>query len=292
MSVPTIELQQLNNEIYTVSNRILVWSAQREQLQEQIEHEKLCLQILETIKQNIISNQTTQAERKDNTQIRILCLHGAVSTAAKLRKSMSGLIQKGKKQGILFDFLESPHPCPVVKEDKEETKQWWSFGTKEDLFNSKEYDTGEESLQLLRDYWLAGYQEHNNRYRYDGLLGFSQGSALAQIFVFDAVQRNDPKCLPKGLILSGTFEVHADKYRWDASQLGLIDQVPVLVCSGEKDSLVTKETSVACAQKIFSPSSLTLHTHAGGHYVPSRSDSIQVVLDFITAYCVSTASAY
>ncbi|AYV86629.1 MAG: serine hydrolase [Sylvanvirus sp.] len=232
-----------------------------------------------------------------NRSIRILCVHGAASNSDRLRKSMNTLIQAGHKYNISFEFVDSPfeykednipvqidkcnmsnlsnplNPSSVVSEVR---RKWWSFPVNPaiDRFSIREYDTGKESLDFLLDVW--------NKSKYDGILGFSQGSALVQMLLF-LFSNNEPsfQYIPSFALLCNTFEVTSDLFKWSNPSLNKV--CPVLCISGEKDALTMAEKSELAVQLVFSPDILTCFRHKGKHHVPQHPKSVEEVLNFILA---------
>ena len=220
--------------------------------------------------------------------IHILCLHGAGSNAAKLEKSMNTLIQKGRKSNIHFHFLESD-----FKNDRgPDLKQWWSFPKEGDIFNIPNYDTGIESLMKVCERWNRGTEEQKEFVPFDGLFGFSQGSAVSQLFLFECLkEKSRIHQLPKFFILCGTFSIFPEQFRYDPVKNGLISLCPVLGFNGDLDPLVSPERSEECLKSIIDPSQLTLKRHPGKHYVPSRSNSVEQLIEFILSLFKSEKSS-
>lgn len=208
--------------------------------------------------------------------VRVLCLHGAHSNAARLKKSMKTLLQKAhKKHGMEMDFLQAQFQTENDRKDGNEYTHWWSFPTEGDMFVSDAYDTVEESLQQLEEAWTTG--------KYDILFGFSQGSALAQLFAFRLAQRqHEPR--PKAIVLCSTFDISPAALRWNVEQHGLFAYCPIVCCVGERDDLIPPERSCAAVNRVFAPQCVHHLSHAGGHYVPSRADAVEELLTIIAQY--------
>jgi len=190
---------------------------------------------------------------------------------------MDGLIIKLNQNDIKFDFFQSPINYIPTKEEKElktfskETEnnkyyQWWS-ATKENIMTNEHYDTVNESLINLKNKW-----ESSN---YDGLFGFSQGSILVQLFVYQIQINKINTYKPKFIILAGSML---------PSDISFIDyhitikQVKAIIISGTKDTLIPLEVSMSIKNH-FDDASMLLHS--GGHYVSSSTEVIYPLLNIL-----------
>jgi predicted esterase len=208
--------------------------------------------------------------------IRILCLHGARSNVVLLKRSMKTLILKGSKMNMEFDFLQAQFQSEEEQKAKSDLFQWWSFPTQGDMFIDTAYDTAAQSLKQLESQWKNGH--------YDVLFSFSQGSALAQLFMFNLFQ-NKELSIPKCVVLCSTFDISPIELRWNTELNGHCNVCPVISCTGERDDLIPPTKSIQAVENVFDKSILKQFQHAGGHYVPSRSESVMELLQYIYSLC-------
>ena len=198
---------------------------------------------------------------------------------------------------ISFDFLESPikyndlekkqedsnkKELTEIKEIKEDYRQWWS-ATKDSVTNLDKFDTLEESMELLVKKW--------NSENYSGILGFSQGSVLVQIFTFFCETKKKVKTLeinypPKFVILASSFAItdktiksEIDEYTTSKNKL----KTPMCLMYGSKDSFVTKDQTLQILDYWNKEQCFELE-HNGGHYVSTTKTTCELLFDFITKY--------
>lgn len=153
--------------------------------------------------------------------IRILCLHGYRHNKDLLMKSMRTMIKKGENNNIQFDFINSPN-----KHEEDGLYQWWN-ADKETILTLENYDTAENSVDHIKNLW--------NDNNYDGILGFSQGSLLTQLFC------HKYPSLPKFAILASTFPITDIRYK---NMYDTPSNIPTILMIGKNDNYVTNELSL------------------------------------------------
>lgn len=211
-----------------------------------------------------------------NNVINVLCLHGFRHNASLLQKSMSELVKKLKKKNLVFDYVESPHV--YISQDNSDTvediktnnyRQWWS-ATKDSVTTLEKFDTYKESLESVTKQW--------NSKKYDIVLGFSQGSILAQLFCYSIENNTINTYKPKLCILASSFSI-TDTMLKDYYKNQL--QCPVIHMYGTKDTFVLPETASKLEQ--YFANCITIK-HTGGHYVSGTRDTYALVLDALKKF--------
>lgn len=196
--------------------------------------------------------------------IKILCLHGLRHNSLLLRKSMDKTIKKLSKLNIEFDFFDSPIKYPT--NESIDYRQWWT-ATRENALTLEKYDTIEQSINNLKQKWESS--------KYDGLLGFSQGSVLAQIFAYQIQNKLINIYEPKFLILiCGSPISDHDYSKYYQSRLIL----KTLVMSGSQDPLVDINKTMELVKHL---ENVSIITHTGGHYFSTSSESYNQFKDFL-----------
>ena len=200
--------------------------------------------------------------------MKILCLHGFRHNSDKLKKSMDPIIRKLEKTeyNIDFDFFDSPIPYGCDDDPNNELRKWWTV-TRENI-NIEHYDTCNDSLQTLFDKWQSD--------EYDGLLGFSQGSVLIQIFAYQIQMGILAAREPKFIILCSTSKISDTHF---ATYYDQPLEYKTLIISGSRDPLVNIEDVIAL-RKNFENHQIIIHS--GGHYVSSNSETYYQLKKFLT----------
>ena len=160
--------------------------------------------------------------------LKILCLHGFRHNSTLLKRSMESITKKLRKLGVEFDFFESPilYSGDDNNDNSKDFKQWWS-ATKETVQSQEKYDTLEQSIENLKVKW--------QNYKYDGIIGYSQGSVLVQIFAYMIQNKIIDTYEPKFLILSSTFPITDVRYK-DLYKEKL--RYPTIIMAGTNDTFV------------------------------------------------------
>ena len=216
-------------------------------------------------------------------KLRLLALCGYLQSAAVFRVK-TGSLRKACKSSAELVFVEPPHAAPAKPAGAEvqacdaggapeapEQRAWWlakeqledaDSGVRPSL--SRTYVGIEESIEML--------EAELDRGSYDGVLGFSQGAALAALLLArrQARQRGAggrPSKGPRFGVLFSGFVARDERWAAALAETGPID-VPAMIVYGENDALVPTERGQALADA-FAEARLTTHVHAGGHGIPS-----------------------
>ena len=203
--------------------------------------------------------------------MKILCLHGFRHNSALLQKSMGTMMTCFKKANIEFDFLDSniSYTSAEPVDEKANFRQWWS-ATKDSVTNLTTFDTIEDSLKTVLKKWDDG--------KYDGILGFSQGSVLAQIFAYRIQNGIFKTYAPKFVILCSTFSIT------DTNEKKMYEKkldYPCVIMYGEKDTFVTDELTLQVSAFMANP---FLIKHKGGHYVSTTKETTDSLLEFLIKF--------
>jgi hypothetical protein len=136
-----------------------------------------------------------------------------------------------------------------------------------------------ESINFLLDH-MKGVEA------YDGVLGFSQGAAMAALLL--AKLQTEPELgirKPRfGVFISGFDPTNADTFQPLMSEAGRIELEGSLHVSGVRDTLVIPERTRAMMDNFFDPELAQWHPHSGGHVVPSSSGDRKLILDFMKRF--------
>lgn len=165
-----------------------------------------------------------------------------------------------------------PGPCPP----EEQPRGWWFSEEAADVFSALEEPTVcrglEESLGTVA-------QALNKLGPFDGLLGFSQGAALAAL-VCALGQAGDLRFpLPRFIILVSGFCPRGHGLKEPILQSTL--SLPSLHVFGDTDRVIPSQESVQLASQF--PGAITL-THSGGHFIPAAASQRQAYLKFLDQF--------
>ncbi len=177
-------------------------------------------------------------------KLKILCLHGYRGSAEILRRQLSPLAASSE---ALADFVYLDAPSRLRGRFG-----WWHA---EDSDGARRY----EGWTLTREAIVAAFAELGP---FDGILGFSQGAALAGLLVG---LREQPLSFDFAIMASGFVSA-------DLELAKIYDRrdrynLPSLHLFCRTDSIVPSERSLALAQKFVSP---ILIEHDSGHALSSE----------------------
>jgi predicted esterase len=223
-------------------------------------------------------------KKMSRSTLRILALHGWKQNAKQL-KAKCGALRKECASVAEFVFIDAPHladdnnnASTAAAADDDlgaapagESRTWWQFAES----NGMEYFGVDAMIATVR----AALQQHAP---IDGLLGFSQGAAVATLLLnmmHNSSLRDDPAfaSIKFGLLVSGF------KPRAVSLQPHLIDRsvtTPVLMLVGKDDRIIKPATTLASAA-LFTD--CTIFEHATGHVVATR-ETIPPTLEFLRRF--------
>ncbi|XP_044532274.1 esterase OVCA2 [Gracilinanus agilis] len=213
--------------------------------------------------------------------LRILCLAGFRQSERGFREK-TGSLRKALRGRAELLYLSGPHPIPEADPaagpctPEEEPRGWWFSEPEGTGFSALEEPAEcrglEEALAVVGQA-MAKYGP------LDGLLGFSQGAALAAL-VCALGQAGDPRFpLPRFVILVSGFQPRSPKLTPPFLQAPVL--LPSLHVLGETDKVIPTQESLELAGCF--PGAVTLH-HPGGHFIPAASPQRQVYLKFLDQF--------
>uniref|UniRef100_A0A8C9QA04 Esterase OVCA2 n=1 Tax=Spermophilus dauricus TaxID=99837 RepID=A0A8C9QA04_SPEDA len=205
--------------------------------------------------------------------LRVLCLAGFRQSERGFREK-TGALRKALRGRAERVCLSGPHPgsCPP----EEQPRGWWFSEEEADVFSALEEPTVcrglEESLETVA-------QALSKLGPFDGLLGFSQGAALAAL-VCALGQAGDLRFpLPRFIILVSGFCPRGHGLKEPILQSNL--SMPSLHVFGDTDRVIPSQESVQLANQF--PGAITL-THSGGHFIPAAASQRQAYLKFLDQF--------
>jgi pimeloyl-ACP methyl ester carboxylesterase len=179
---------------------------------------------------------------------RILCLHGYHGTAAILRRQMAGLVSALPELTELV-FLDAP------------TLRRGDFGW---------WHPGFAGWESSRDAVLS----HLRSEPFDGVLGFSQGAAMAGLIAAVQHAEEPSRLFDLVIMISGFTSQLPEHARLFETPIDLRS----LHIIGRSDLIVSPRESAALTTRFADPVVLE---HAGGHVVPSSHEIADRVARFI-----------
>ena len=195
----------------------------------------------------------------------LLCLHGSQQTAEILRTRMGRIVSKARKF-TRIEFLDAPHRLPLLPGDEIELRTW---SMKDDG------SSVETSLAAIEACWKI--------LRPDGLFGFSLGGSIAALICMQ------PHRFPglKYVILAGARDVEelANVY-FKGTIPSISRDIQSLHLAGRIDAVVPWKSSEALSQR-FTQTCFVVHEQ--GHCIPSKSEFIAKVVDFVEHNCTTIA---
>jgi len=210
-------------------------------------------------------------------KLRVLCLHGYAQSAQQFRQKTGSLRSESKKVAEWM-FAAAPHalnaeqlqarreqtgravPEGQAAVPEEELFSWWRYDRADDTYDSATLDA---SVAALADI----YQTDGP---FDGVLGFSQGAAMALILAARQQQGTLPAALQGRVgfvaLFSG-FLPHDEAMAAEIVAIGELSSES-FHSFGEQDAIIPTDMSrraVGC----FGANAVVV-THAGGHLVSSE----------------------
>ncbi|KAK4812123.1 hypothetical protein QYF61_000964 [Mycteria americana] len=206
--------------------------------------------------------------------LRLLGLHGYRQSERRFRQR-TGALRKALRGRAELVAVSAPHPVPGGGEDDDgddPPRGWWfsAPGT----FEAGEVAAAPAGLEESLSAVAAALAEHGP---FDGLLGFSQGAALAAM-VCALRARGDPRFPVAFAILVAGFASRAPAHsHFYQEPIAL----PTLHVVGDADTVIAAPLSRELAQHFVEPVVLT---HPGGHFVPAAAPQKKAYLDFLDRF--------
>ncbi|KAM3854891.1 esterase OVCA2 [Vipera latastei] len=200
-------------------------------------------------------------------ELRLLCLHGYGQSARRFR-ARTGALRKALRGRAELLYLDAPHRLPAQPEGEEgeAPRGWW-------LEAGPEPGPEAEPEAALRAVAAALAALGP----VDGLLGFSQGAALAGL-VCALRERGDGRFPFRFALLVAGFPAGAAAAEGAAA--GAL-RVPSLHVFGRADRVIPAAESRALAARFAHP---VLLAHEGGHFVPAAAAQRAAYLGFLRRF--------
>lgn len=196
--------------------------------------------------------------------INILCLHGYKHNAELLEKSMEMIIQKFKQPGNV-NFTVKFHFCNSEILVEPQINKLYCWG-KEPFISPPSFQNS--SVMHIVNIW--------NKFNFDGILGFSQGSIMAQIFYYYIKNKIvNVTNIPQFLILASTYKLE------DELLTQFVDKkisCPVALIFGIRDKIKSIEKSIKVIENI---TNYMIIVHDGGHYFSDSCDTYWQLKKFL-----------
>ncbi|XP_072209345.1 esterase OVCA2 [Excalfactoria chinensis] len=202
--------------------------------------------------------------------LRLLALHGYRQSERRFRQR-TGALRKALRGRAELVAIDAPHLVPGAEDETNDDppRGWWFSrpGTFEASEAADEPAGLEESLQAV----AAALRE---RGPIDGLLGFSQGAALAAM-VCAMSARGDPRFPVTFAVLVAAFASRSPAHRHFYRQPIALPSLHVV---GDADAVIAAHLSAELARCFVEP---VVVTHPGGHFVPVAAPQKEAYLDFL-----------
>jgi uncharacterized protein (DUF924 family)/Ran GTPase-activating protein (RanGAP) involved in mRNA processing and transport len=204
-------------------------------------------------------------------RLKILVLHSFRQSGARLASRLRKLEAAVGDIAELV-FVDAPHP--YTPDDNERAMLADDFGAVPDFAHQRCWWHADDTQQVYTG-WEESMRVLDAHLPADGVLGFSQGGAVAGLF---AALRTDK--LRFAVCISG-FPSRAEAHRMLTVPSGI--DLPSLHVYGEQDVLMNRERTLQLAGCFVEPQ---LVSHPGGHFFPEMwpTDAIRAfLLQFIEA---------
>jgi len=194
---------------------------------------------------------------KSTNKRKVLCLHGGGGSSTSLRAQMESLINNDQLTNYEFIFADTPEDGnlwirdPPGGKDSPTTNESWASASVDYLNNLTGNDT------------------------YYALLGYSQGGAMAAVYLSNVVRSKFQKVLFFSGYLPSTHTGLVNKIDYIAPF-----DIPALIYRG-RDDFISSTMISELATKFVSP--IVIDSNQGGHNVPNSSNvDFAKVVNFLT----------
>lgn len=212
----------------------------------------------------------------------VLCLHGYSQDGATLRSHLRRLTERVGGRAS-FHFHNAPFPVPSVVDPSKQGFSWWHANR--DQNGEWTYDGVDSTLQAVAE--MNEMEKRRAGVGFAGVLGFSQGGALASLLVGLNENQELPSPLPdlRFAMFAGAFRYRAVSPCYDhlfgsTSTQSLV--TPSLHCIGARDRIVRSVKSEELAD-CFSEQTRVYCRHNGGHVVPASRSALDLFDEFLFA---------
>ncbi|XP_075760580.1 esterase OVCA2 [Pelodiscus sinensis] len=208
--------------------------------------------------------------------LRLLGLHGYRQNQ-RVFHERTGALRKALRGRAELVSVSAPHavPAPPEQGGAPEPRGWWFSRPREAAFDALEAAAECAGLEAALESVSRALAEQGP---FDGLLGFSQGAALAAM-VCALQQRGDPRFPPvRFAILVAGFASRAVPHRAYYREPIALPSLHVL---GETDRVIPAALGRQLAAHFVQPVVLT---HPGGHFVPAAAPQKRAYLEFLAQF--------
>jgi predicted esterase len=214
--------------------------------------------------------------------VSVLCLHGYSQSSSVLQSHMRRVTERLSHRAR-FEFVDGPFTVPQMMDPSKTGCSWWI--PKRDGAGDWEYEGVDAALETLAAANRAETARHGHGFA--GLLGFSQGGALASL-VLALREHTEQSPLPelRFAVFAGAFAYRAAKPSYahllDCSDGQSSLHLPTLHFVGERDTIITSARS-AQLEALCSEDARVLCRHSGGHVVPAGTAALEAFDSFLVS---------
>ncbi|NWX97939.1 OVCA2 Esterase, partial [Nothoprocta ornata] len=202
--------------------------------------------------------------------LRLLGLHGYRQNERRFRER-TGALRKALRGRAELVTVSAPHRVPGDGDD-DDPRAWWFSGP--GSFEAREAAAAPRGLDESLSAVAAALAEHGP---FDGLLGFSQGAALAAMACALRAAGDGRFPVAFAVLVAGFASrapAHAAFYRQPIA-------LPTLHVVGRADAVIAPRLSWELARCFVEPVVLE---HPGGHFVPAAAAQKKGYLDFLERF--------
>ncbi|KAJ6816580.1 rhodanese-like domain-containing protein 6 isoform X2 [Iris pallida] len=245
------------------------------------------------------SSEISRSNGKANlhSKLKILCLHGFRQNASNFKGRTSSLAKK-LKSIVELVFVDAPHELPFIYQStnneqspppqaKCKKRFAWLVASKGQL-EEPGWRFAEEPFDPLQyQQQTGGFEESCNYLKsiisqsgpFDGILGFSQGAAMAALFLQEQLRKGEKMNFRFAVLCSG-FSVESEK-----KPSGLIDSPSLHVFGDDRgrDRQIDCDASRKLAE-LFDKGGSVVIEHDMGHIIPTRPPYIDRMKDFFLRF--------
>eukprot|EP00298_Acanthocystis_sp_HF-20_P003565 c13910_g1_i1.p1 GENE.c13910_g1_i1~~c13910_g1_i1.p1 ORF type:complete len:219 (-),score=76.57 c13910_g1_i1:19-675(-) len=203
----------------------------------------------------------------EGKKIKILCLHGFGMNAKSMEMLLDPVVQRNKSF-VDFYFIDGAHH----EKHSKEVRLWWQAIPDKNQTQPKQQfnlEGLEKSVEVVEKF----DKEHGP---FDGVIGFSQGAALAAIIIAYASVGRTPIKFKFALFVGGYLPNSQNLSEWRDSEKILFN-VPSIHVYGKEDTIIVWKTSEKFSRMYSNP---IVNFHPLGHIFPLASDDLKLYETF------------
>jgi len=206
--------------------------------------------------------------------LKVLCLHGYRQNDVSFRQKL-GAFRKFLGKFVEFTFITAPHHVlPMSHDDINQDGRGWWFSRENDYFKSNDETDCDKGFDTSLELIEKTFQEAGP---FDGVLGFSQGAALASLLCLMR-ERGQLTYDFQFAIMVASFKSLSSKHKqWYGDDAKKVT-IPTLHVIGHNDQVIRKGVSELLLPLFEDP---TVMYHSGGHYVAAKPQHKKPYLRFL-----------